>query len=365
MGKNTMKYLITILLIVSNLSYGAALNIQLMQRKADDSGNDTRLLPTPASNGIIYYNTTTNLPGYLTLGTGLSINSAVISSTGWADWTSITNKPTFATIATSGAYSDLTGIPSTFASTWSLVSGKPSFATVATSGSYSDLSGRPSLATVATSGLYADLNGKPTTLSGYGITDAYPLSGNPSGFLTSINSSQVTTALGFTPYNTTNPNGYVNQSGARTSISLTTIGTGAASYNSSNGVINVPTPPSVTPFNFGSPNARTVSAATAYQCTDTAKPCVVTLTVTCPLTLSILAGATCAGEVRIGSNNTVATGGGTNIAPINRNASGIIGLSTNDNETKTITVPAGWFFAIRQTTGTGMTIVAVFDQSAG
>ena len=30
---------------------------------------------------------------------------------------------------------------------------------------------------------FAGLTGKPTTLAGYGITDAYPLSGNPSGFL--------------------------------------------------------------------------------------------------------------------------------------------------------------------------------------
>ena len=37
-----------------------------------------------------------------------------------------------------------------------------SLATVATSGAYSDLSGKPSLATVATSGSYADLTNKPT-----------------------------------------------------------------------------------------------------------------------------------------------------------------------------------------------------------
>ena len=36
------------------------------------------------------------------------------------------------------------------------------FATVATSGAYSDLSGAPALATVATTGAYADLSGKPT-----------------------------------------------------------------------------------------------------------------------------------------------------------------------------------------------------------
>ena len=53
-----------------------------------------------------------------------------------------------ATVATTGAYSDL--------------SGTPSLAAVATSGAYSDLSGTPSLATVATSGSYSDLSNKPT-----------------------------------------------------------------------------------------------------------------------------------------------------------------------------------------------------------
>lgn len=39
-------------------------------------------------------------------------------------------------------------------------------ATVATSGAYSDLSGKPALAAVATSGLYSDLSGTPTLVSG-------------------------------------------------------------------------------------------------------------------------------------------------------------------------------------------------------
>lgn len=46
---------------------------------------------------------------------------------------------------------------------------------------------------------FASLTAKPTNLSGYGITDAYPLSGNPSSFLTGITSGQITTALAFTP----------------------------------------------------------------------------------------------------------------------------------------------------------------------
>ncbi|AWJ93854.1 hypothetical protein Sp245p_28970 (plasmid) [Azospirillum baldaniorum] len=53
-----------------------------------------------------------------------------------------------AAVATSGAYSDL--------------SGRPALSLVATSGAYSDLVGRPSLAAVATSGAYADLTGRPT-----------------------------------------------------------------------------------------------------------------------------------------------------------------------------------------------------------
>jgi len=48
-------------------------------------------------------------------------------------------------------------------------------------------------------------------------------------------------ALGFTPYNATNPDSYINTAGARTSISLTTTGSGAASYSNSTGVLNIPT----------------------------------------------------------------------------------------------------------------------------
>lgn len=70
---------------------------------------------------------------------------------------------------------------------------------------------------------------------------AYPSASNPAGYLTSITSSQVTTALGFTPYNATNPNNYITQAGARGAISLTTTGTtGAATYNNSTGVLNIP-----------------------------------------------------------------------------------------------------------------------------
>lgn len=102
----------------------------------------------------------------------------------------IKNKPQLATVATSGAYSDLSGTPSlaTVAtsgsyndlsnkptipaaqvnSDWNSTSGvseilnKPTLSTVATTGAYGDLTGTPNLATVATSGSYNDLSNKPT-----------------------------------------------------------------------------------------------------------------------------------------------------------------------------------------------------------
>jgi hypothetical protein len=58
---------------------------------------------------------------------------------------------------------------------------------------------------------------------------------NPSGYISGITSGMVTTALGFTPYNATNPSGYVNAAGARGAISVT----GAGSYDSATGVINI------------------------------------------------------------------------------------------------------------------------------
>jgi len=64
-----------------------------------------------------------------------------------SDLSSYAQSSTLATVATTGAYSDL--------------SGTPTLATVATSGAYSDLSGTPTLATVATSGAYSDLSGTP------------------------------------------------------------------------------------------------------------------------------------------------------------------------------------------------------------
>ena len=133
-------------------------------------------------------------------------------------WSMVKSKPTFATVATSGLYDDLTGAPSSLSSfendlsnfsasnvqfagkvginkspdyaldisgaisasgycnlDWSMIANRPTFngdyntlsnlptyADVATSGLYADLQGTPSLCNVATSGSYADLADKPS-----------------------------------------------------------------------------------------------------------------------------------------------------------------------------------------------------------
>jgi len=73
-----------------------------------------------------------------------------------------------ATVASTGAYSDLTGAPT--------------LATVATTGAYSDLTGTPTLATVATTGAYSDLSGTPTNVSTFT---------NDAGYLTAITGESV------------------------------------------------------------------------------------------------------------------------------------------------------------------------------
>ena len=79
-------------------------------------------------------------------------------------------------------------------------------------------------------------NNKIQSLTVQGVT--YDIVDNTSGYITGITSSDVTGALGFTPYNSTNPNGYTTNTGTITSVK-TTVGahttinvtSGAANFN--------------------------------------------------------------------------------------------------------------------------------------
>ena len=113
-------------------------------------------------------------------------------------------------------------------------------ATVATSGSYNDLSNTPTIPTVNNATLTIQKNG--TTVKTFTANASTDVTANitvptktsdltnDDGFITGITSSDVTTALGYTPYNATNPNGYIS---GITSSDVTTA-LGYTPYNSSN-----------------------------------------------------------------------------------------------------------------------------------
>ena len=95
-----------------------------------------------------------NTLGGIKVGAGLSITAeGVLSATGGGtadsvNWENIVGKPTFATVATSGSYNDLTD--------------KPTIPTAYTHPATHPASMITGLSTVATSGSYADLTNKPT-----------------------------------------------------------------------------------------------------------------------------------------------------------------------------------------------------------
>jgi hypothetical protein len=101
----------------------------------------------------------------------------------------------------------------------------PGLATVATSGAYADLTGKPSLATVATSGLFTDLSSKPS-----GTAPLSYNSGTNSFVITQANTS-TNGFLSSTDWNTFN-----NKQGT---ITLTTSGTSGASTFVGN-TLNIP-----------------------------------------------------------------------------------------------------------------------------
>ena len=247
-------------------------------------------------------NASSNVTANITVPTAtsdLTNDSGFITGVAWGD---VTGKPTFATVATTGSYDDLEDKPTIPAAQvnadWNAVSGvarilnKPTLATVATSGSYNDLSNKPTiptvptvtsaftndgsdgtstyveadeLATVATSGSYNDLSNKPTipTVPSAGTT-ATAVSTTASGgsattwsksdHVHSISSSTITSALGYTPYNSTNPNGYTSNTGTITAVQAN--GTNVAT----SGTANIP---SATTSRYGVTQLSTSTSSTS------------------------------------------------------------------------------------------------------
>jgi hypothetical protein len=130
--------------------------------------------------------------GYLYYHDGVTPGGELISGGsggggGPTSWSSVTGKPSFATVATSGSYADLTGKPSIPSKVsdltndsgfitsvaWTDVSDKPALF----SGAYTDLTGKPALF----SGDYDDLTNKPTLTTGPAGNDGAAGAQGPQG----------------------------------------------------------------------------------------------------------------------------------------------------------------------------------------
>jgi len=157
------KLIIALVLLVSGLAHADPYDVTVRQRNPSDTGYLDRFVQFPASSASCLFSLDgpTILPNCYLIGSGLSLTSGVLSVAAGggqmqADWTQassgsvdfIKNKPSLATVATSGAYVDLSGKPSLFSGAYADLSGKPTLATVATSGSYVDLSNKPTIPTV-------------------------------------------------------------------------------------------------------------------------------------------------------------------------------------------------------------------------
>lgn len=114
-------------------------------------------------------------------------------------------------------------------------------ATVATTGSYTDLSNKPTIPTVNNASLVIQKNSSNvatfTANASANVTCNITVPtkvsdlNNDSGFITGITANNVTTALGYTPYNSTNPNGYTTNTGTVKSVRVQA-GTGLSSSTS-------------------------------------------------------------------------------------------------------------------------------------
>ena len=270
--------------------------------------------------GSLYYCTATGSEG-MRVYTGSAWVVAYVSGGGYlvaasnlSDLSSASTARTnlgLATLAATGAYGDLTGKPTLFSGSYADLTNKPSLF----SGVYADLTGKPTIPTVPTtvssftndSG-YLTSESDPvfTAHAAYGVTttklgnwdtaygwgnhaSAGYLTGitsgqvtgalgftpynatNPSGYITGINSSMVTTALGYTPYNSTNPSGYITSSGTAANVSgtvaITNGGTGATSASAALTALGAqPASTAITTSNIGS---QSVNYATSAGNADT------------------------------------------------------------------------------------------------
>lgn len=150
-----------------------------------------------------------------------------------------------------------------------------------------------------------------------------------------------------------NDSGFVAQAGARSAISLTTTGTsGAATYNSSTGVLNIPIYGSGASRSFANPSR---SLNSSFQISST-RDCLVSYSVDISTSATLLGGQT--GTVFLEYADD--SGFTTNVVEVGRTVNGntvslAIAITVTQNVTGTLSgvIPAGKYVRIRTDNTTG------------
>ena len=191
----------------------------------------------------------------------------------------------------------------------------------------------------------ATSTGAVTSVSGTGTVSGLTLSGTvtSSGNLTlggalSLTTEQVTSALGYTPYNVSNPAGYTTNTGTVTSVAttgtvsgltltggtITTAGTITLGGTLSLTSVNVTTALGYTPYNATNPNGYTTNTGTVTSVAGTGTASGLTLSGTVTnsgnLTLSGTVNSLAAGTYAISISGNAATVSG---LTLNSSANGI------------------------------------------
>ena len=138
------------------------------------------------------YNDLVDTPTIPSKTSELTNDSGYITSVSWED---VTSKPELSQVAISGSYSDLSDTPSIPTKTSQLINDSgflTSSSGVITSVSWSDITDKPNFATVATSGSYNDLDNKPTIPKVYNKTLTIQKNGTNIATFTSNSNSDVT-----------------------------------------------------------------------------------------------------------------------------------------------------------------------------
>lgn len=367
-----MRYLFALLLVPA-IADAQPLQWALQQRNALNTAYLAKPCGTsPAADQFLYRENATDSCKWVTFGSHITFSGGALNATGFATTAqgaladSAVQPGSLAPVATLGTYASLTGLPTLFDGTWTSLIGKPVFATVSTSGAYADLSGRPTLGTAsaenvvffatAAQGAKADTAIQPAGLTWSAII------GKPSfGALATQNDVSLLQINDLTGI------GLLLTSATTQSSARSAIGAGTSNfdgqYSSLTGAPSIPAA-----FTAGYPTTRTVALATAYQCTNTAKPCSFTVTLSSTASLSLAGGTTNTADVLVGSTSGVATGTGTVIAKYSNTMTGTLivglGVNTNANSSYSVIIPAGGFFAVRQTAGT-ISVVSAYDQVIG